>query len=76
MFWQRDAQWSAYPDDHIGRSRGVAAKTRPGPAGIIDVYIDGTRDATIDLYGPSKQPNQVVYTKTGPTGRPTTYSSS
>lgn len=199
LSWQRTAQWSAYPDDHIGRGRGIAARTRPGPTdtyrvapswpwsqdmrdyylfgkdsglhwtndfrstkeniyfsaatigasgpglraesggshaaqltpvepviiddadprvvysgnwthagpsagytagdydstesfsnttgdsaqltfqgtgikfisaydsnlGIIDVYIDGTRDATLDLYGPSKQPGQVVYTKTG-----------
>ena len=32
LTWQRQAQWSAYPDDHIGRGRGTAAKTRPGPA--------------------------------------------
>jgi hypothetical protein len=30
LSWQRDSQWSAYPDDHIGRSRGIAVKTRPG----------------------------------------------
>jgi hypothetical protein len=31
LSWQRDAQWSAYPADHIGRGDGVATKTRPGP---------------------------------------------
>ncbi|WP_328472824.1 glycoside hydrolase family 2 protein [Streptomyces sp. NBC_00448] len=26
--WQRDGQWTAYPDDHIGRTAGTATKTR------------------------------------------------
>lgn len=28
LSWQRDAQWTAYPDDHIGRPTGTAAKVR------------------------------------------------
>jgi hypothetical protein len=33
--------------------------------GIVDVYIDGTRDAGVDLYGQNKKPNEVVYAKRG-----------
>ncbi len=31
LSWDRDGLWSVYPDDHIGRSQGIAAKVRPGP---------------------------------------------
>jgi hypothetical protein len=33
--------------------------------GIVAIYIDGTLDSTVDCYGPAKNPEQVVYTKTG-----------
>ncbi|MFD7431499.1 glycoside hydrolase family 2 TIM barrel-domain containing protein [Streptomyces sp. NPDC059818] len=28
LSWQRDAQWTAYPDDHIGRACGTATRNR------------------------------------------------
>ncbi|MCX5143942.1 glycoside hydrolase family 2 TIM barrel-domain containing protein [Streptomyces sp. NBC_00338] len=28
LSWQRDAQWTAYPDDHIGRASGTATRSR------------------------------------------------
>lgn len=28
LAWQRDAQWTAYPDDHIGRASGTATRGR------------------------------------------------
>ncbi|WP_405435891.1 hypothetical protein OG373_04045 [Streptomyces avidinii] len=28
LTWQRDAQWTVYPDDHIGRPSGAATRTR------------------------------------------------
>ncbi|WP_326673379.1 glycoside hydrolase family 2 protein [Streptomyces sp. NBC_01257] len=28
LSWQRDAQWTAYPDDHIGRAAGTATRLR------------------------------------------------
>ncbi|MCX5071216.1 hypothetical protein OHA84_35300 [Streptomyces sp. NBC_00513] len=28
LTWQRDAQWTVYPDDHIGRPAGTATRTR------------------------------------------------
>ncbi|WP_329127123.1 glycoside hydrolase family 2 TIM barrel-domain containing protein [Streptomyces sp. NBC_01465] len=28
LAWQRDAQWTVYPSDHIGRTTGTATKTR------------------------------------------------
>jgi hypothetical protein len=31
--WDRNALWSKYPDDHIGRNSGTANKTGPGKAG-------------------------------------------
>ncbi len=49
LSWKRDTQWSAYPDDHIGRPQGVApaagdprfadAQTKPWSQ---DVHSDGT----------------------------------
>jgi hypothetical protein len=30
LAWDRDGQWSVYPDDHIGRARGIAERTREG----------------------------------------------
>ncbi|MFI0939709.1 glycoside hydrolase family 2 TIM barrel-domain containing protein [Streptomyces sp. NPDC021020] len=28
LTWQRDGQWTAYPDDHIGRATGTATRSR------------------------------------------------
>jgi hypothetical protein len=32
LTWDRDAQWTAYPDDHIGRPTGTAVRTRAAGA--------------------------------------------
>ncbi|WP_406417262.1 hypothetical protein OH809_35965 [Streptomyces sp. NBC_00873] len=32
LSWQRDAQWTAYPDDHIGRASGTATRDRASGA--------------------------------------------
>ncbi|MGN0277698.1 MAG: glycoside hydrolase family 2 TIM barrel-domain containing protein [Hominisplanchenecus sp.] len=36
--WLRDGLYSAYPDDHIGRSKGTAPKIRKGSAETPDQY--------------------------------------
>jgi len=30
LSWERKGLWSVYPQDHIGRNRGIAVKVRPG----------------------------------------------
>lgn len=56
--WERKAQWSAYPEDHIGRAKGIAWRTRkqgaenyriepawPWAFDIRDYYYFGADDA-------------------------------
>ncbi|MFB6137137.1 MAG: glycoside hydrolase family 2 TIM barrel-domain containing protein [Halobacteriaceae archaeon] len=46
--WERDARWSAYPDDHVGRPSGTAT---PFPGGTVDddvARLDSTRPWAAD----------------------------